>query len=160
MSRRKKVQGRLRKLEKVIRDESGTVRRIMHISFLGLPREVRDTIYRHLLVPEPTLAYPIGTIDLFRRGPRHFTMSDAERTLRAQRIVNRQFLTESEEIFYSENVFITKWRSYGGIGHPIRQLLRTDIGRMRTIFVCRLGRPRGTYTHTPMAEVHIKPPAS
>jgi len=89
MSQRKKVQGRLRKLKNVIRDENGKLRRIMPVSFLGLPREVRDTIYRHLLVPEPTLAYPIGTIDLFRRGPRHFTMSDAERTLTVLRIVNR-----------------------------------------------------------------------
>ncbi|KAF3922602.1 hypothetical protein AA313_de0205553 [Arthrobotrys entomopaga] len=88
-----------------------------HFSFLSLPRELRDEIYRHLVVSEPPCR-PVSVTsndlpDVFQR-----------RNLSIFRTC-RQIYEEAEKVFYSENIFTVEVRLqlYSGGGAPFSQLV-------------------------------------
>lgn len=174
MSQRKKVQGRQRKLKKLVYDNNnkngpehrGTLRRVWPASFLTLPRELRDQIYHLSLVPEdgkeinlharppePCLA-PFMARELFQETL-EAACKDAERTFAMLRGASRQVGQEAAQTFYSANVFSVDTGKVGWSG--MRELpLRWDVSRMRTVTVQNTPLAYQAYGLLPKAEVTLR----
>lgn len=134
MSKRKKQQGRDRKLKKLVREEhpngNHTRRRVWSASFSTLPRELRDRVYLYLVVSQD------GKIDIHRRTHRWDTLDEAERTLQRLRKVNKQIRQEATHTFYAHKYFTAAvpCRRYVNAWYPP---LRSSVSRMRIVVVTR-----------------------